>query len=118
VDPDLRERAFGWFEGLTREECAARFPDDWASYRSDPRRCPPGGEPQELVTARMRAAVRRAALSRPGEGGALVVSHGGSMRALVASITGETPPPLANGAMFRIVVLADSGGFADVERIA
>src|SRR5215213_2410221 len=27
VDPRLRERGFGVFEGLTREECGARYPD-------------------------------------------------------------------------------------------
>src|SRR5450432_1632085 len=29
VDADLRERKFGVFEGLTREECAANHPDSW-----------------------------------------------------------------------------------------
>jgi probable phosphoglycerate mutase len=29
VDHALRERGFGVFEGLTREECAQRFPDSW-----------------------------------------------------------------------------------------
>lgn len=106
VDPALRERGFGCFEGLTREECAARYPEAWALYRGDARLPPPGGEPQEAVVARMRAAVRRAALALPpaaDEG--LVVSHGGCIRALVASVTGQMPPPLENGALFRLVLV-------------
>ena len=43
VDPRLRERSFGVFEGLTGAECAARFPDEWTRYQADRRCVPPGG---------------------------------------------------------------------------
>ncbi len=119
TDPRLRERAFGCFEGLTREECAVRFPDEWERYHADPRTCPPGGEPQNEVVARMRQAVLEAAfaVAQDGtpDGPTLVVSHGGAIRAFVGSVTGEPPPPLGNGALFRLAVLAD--GFADVARL-
>jgi probable phosphoglycerate mutase len=39
----------------------------------------------------------------PSEGPVLIVSHGGSIRALVARATGAMPPPLENVAVFRAV---------------
>jgi broad specificity phosphatase PhoE len=116
LDPDLRERSFGCFEGLTREECAARFPDEWARYRADIRLPPPGGEPHAAVVDRMGSGVRRAAALLPDGRAGLLVSHGGAMRALVTSITGEVPPPLDNGAMFRLIL--DGGRFTAVERLS
>jgi broad specificity phosphatase PhoE len=116
LDAGLRERSFGGFEGLTRDECAARFPDEWARYRADIRLPPPGGEPHAAVVTRMRAAVQRAALALPDDAGAVVlISHGGAMRALVTAITGVEPLPLDNGAMFRIETVDD--GFGAIERI-
>jgi broad specificity phosphatase PhoE len=112
VDPDLRERSFGVFEGLTRDECAAQFPDLWASYRADASRVPPGAESHEALARRMHEAVLRAAAARDddaGDGGApvLIVSHGGSLRALLARATGAMPPPLSNVAVFRAVATAE-----------
>jgi probable phosphoglycerate mutase len=116
LDAGLRERAFGGFEGLTRDECAARFPDEWARYRADIRQPPPGGEPHAAVVARMRAAVQHAAAALPDDGSAVVlISHGGAMRALVTAITGVEPLPLDNGAVFRIEMV--DGDFGAIERI-
>jgi broad specificity phosphatase PhoE len=106
VDRDLRERSFGIFEGLTREECATRHPEHWARYRSD-HLMPPGAEPHDALARRMHEAVCRAVAGREDEGATLVVSHGGSIRALVAHATGTMPPPLANVAVFRAVVTRD-----------
>lgn len=114
-DPDLCERAFGCFEGLTREECAVRFPEAWARYHADARICPPGGEAQEAVVARMRAAVGRAAATLGDGEATLLVTHGGAMRAFIASVTGTAPPPVENGAVFRVVALAD--GYGEIERM-
>ena len=102
TDPDLRERHFGPFEGLTRDECASYHPDAWRAWILD-RVAPGGGESQEELSVRMHAAVGRAALhvATP-EVAALVVTHGGSMRALLAAALGEVPPPIANGAIWRI----------------
>jgi broad specificity phosphatase PhoE len=116
LDPDLRERSFGCFEGLTRAECATRFPEEWARYRGDIRLPPPGGEPHAAVVVRMTAGVRRVASALGAGAAGLVVSHGGAMRALVTSITGEVPPPLDNGAMFRLSL--DGAQFAGVERLS
>jgi probable phosphoglycerate mutase len=114
IDEALRERSFGIFEGLTRLECQQRHPDLWTSYRSDPRHVPPGAESQEALAERMHAAVGRAIARRHDEDDApvLVVSHGGSIRALLARATGTMPPPLENVAVFRAVVT--EGGLTEV----
>jgi probable phosphoglycerate mutase len=115
IDAELRERSFGIFEGLTRQECQERHPDLWTSYRSDPRRVPPGAESQEALADRMHAAVGRALARRhdADEQPVLVVSHGGSIRALLARATGTMPPPLENVAVFRAVATPD--GLKDVK---
>jgi probable phosphoglycerate mutase len=109
IDAALRERSFGIFEGLTRRECEERHPELWTSYRADPRRVPPGAESQEVLADRMHAAVTRALAPRHDADDApvLVVSHGGSIRALLARATGEMPPPLENVAVFRAVATPD-----------
>src|SRR6185369_6585649 len=98
LDPDLAERGFGCFEGLTGAECAERFPEAWAIYSLDKRTRPPGAEAQEDVTARMLRAMALAAgtIAAP-DAPILVISHGGALRAFIAAITGTTPPPVGNG---------------------
>jgi probable phosphoglycerate mutase len=113
-DPRLRERGFGAFEGLTREECEVRFPDEWQRYRAGDGTSPPGGEPREQVIERMRASLQAIANGELDEP-RLAVSHGGAMRLLVKSITGEMPPPLENGAVFRIDV--QGSDFVHAERL-
>ena len=51
VDPDLRERGYGCFEGLTRAEVAERFPDVWARHVADPGPAIPGGESRDELLA-------------------------------------------------------------------
>jgi probable phosphoglycerate mutase len=103
VDPGLRERAFGVFEGLTREECETLHAEAWGAWLES-KRPPRGGEAHEALTARVVAAVCRVAehVATP-EAPALVVSHGAALRALVTATTGETPPPVKNGAVWRLV---------------
>ena len=117
VDPALRERSFGIFEGLTRQECEQLHAEHWASYRADPSRVPPGAESQEALADRMGEAVARAAAPREEADDApvLVVSHGGSIRALLARATGKMPPPLDNVAVFRAVAFA--GRLEEVARL-
>jgi broad specificity phosphatase PhoE len=108
VDAGLRERGFGCFEGLTRDECEQRFPEVWSRYRGLDSEPPPGGEPPHGVARRMREATLRVAAALPPGGVGLVVSHGSAIRLLVRSITGEDPGPLANGATFQLRVVADA----------
>jgi probable phosphoglycerate mutase len=105
VDEGLRERAFGVFEGLTRTECETLHGESWARYLADPRMMPPGGEQLPALVGRMRAAVLRAAeqLASP----ALLVSHGGAIRAIVRDVRGEAVGPVPNAAVYRIAVEAE-----------
>lgn len=116
VDPGLRERSFGVFEGLTEIECRERYPEHWAGYASDLRRPPPGAEPFERVAERIRAAVDRILDEKLDQPGAiLLVSHGGAIRSFVLAATGTLPPPLNNGATFRIT--SHSNTLLEIERI-
>ena len=116
TDSGLRERAFGVFEGLTEGECMTRYPEQWAAYRSDLRRPPPGGEEYEAVAGRMREALLRLVASTSDASSArVVVSHGGAIRSFLLWLTGTLPPPLGNGATFRL--RCEGGTFHDVERV-
>jgi broad specificity phosphatase PhoE len=102
TDRELRERAFGCFEGLTREECVARHPEAWRAWVEE-QRAPEGGEDRKVLAARVTAAIGRAAEELlPGAGPLLVVTHGGSLRAAVTAAYGSMPPPIANGAIWRV----------------
>jgi broad specificity phosphatase PhoE len=99
VDPELRERSFGVFEGLTRDQIAAQYPDAWQAWR-ERTAAPPGGEPSDAAVARlMRALTRRV---HDDDGPVLVISHGGIMRLWLMAVLGETVPLVANGATYRI----------------
>jgi probable phosphoglycerate mutase len=103
VDIDLRERCFGCFEGLTRQECETTLAQAWHSWLHD--RTPPlGGESTEALADRAYAALGRAAreIARD-DTPALVVTHGGVMRAVVARATGQHPQPIQNTELWRVV---------------
>lgn len=102
LDAALRERTFGCFEGLTRKECEQLHPEAWRAWLAE-RRAPPGGEAPETLTARVVTGIARAAehVARS-DAPALVVTHGGSMRAVLTVATGEVPGPIKNGAVWRV----------------
>ncbi|MDP9045820.1 MAG: histidine phosphatase family protein [Pseudomonadota bacterium] len=82
VDPGLRERGFGRFEGQTHAEIQADWPEDALRWRRrDPTFGAPGGETLELFYARAIATATRLAARHPGQSIALV-SHGGVMDCL------------------------------------
>jgi 2,3-bisphosphoglycerate-dependent phosphoglycerate mutase len=104
IDPDLRERNFGVFEGLTFAECAKQLPEMWARYVADRTR-PEGAESDPALAERMIRGVLRAAA---GDGIALVVTHGGAMRAYLRA-TGTQPATnddfaMPNGAVIRVEI--------------
>jgi broad specificity phosphatase PhoE len=100
IDADLRERSFGIFEGLTREECAVRYPDEWRAW-VDHTITPVGAEAREAAVLRMTRALSRVA-TRAGDEAALVVSHGGAMRLMLVEWFGAPVPPIANGTVYRV----------------
>jgi probable phosphoglycerate mutase len=121
LDAALRERRFGCFEGLTREEVVARFPEAWARYLADPGPAPPGGESREELLGRLLPAVVSAAVRLPGP--VLVVMHGGAMRALLAEHVSGIPRPssaawplhgIQNGHVFRVTL--EGGRITGAER--
>jgi broad specificity phosphatase PhoE len=93
LDPDLRERSFGSWEGLTRSEIAERFPD---LEHHD-------GETDEQVRGRVLAAIGRIVAAHPGEE-VLVVSHGGALNALWHHAFGERIVRWGNCAAYRLAI--------------
>ncbi len=85
ADPGLREIDVGDWSGLTRAEIEMRFPDGER----------PGGETREEHLARVLQAVERIARAHPGER-VLLVSHGGTMRALRSHVSDEPLHPIEN----------------------
>lgn len=111
VDPALRERRYGVFEGLTRAECESLHAEAWLAWR-ERRVEPPEAELQPDFVARLRAAFARVARDvAPAHDTVLVVSHGGAIRTFVESVLGHGVPPLANAGVFEVRV-AD-GRFLD-----
>ena len=97
VEADLRERRFGIFEGLTRDEIAARYPVEWRAWQERTAE-PEGGEPRESSIARLAAALER--LHAQTADTALVISHGGIMRLWMSELAGHLLPGIPNGAAF------------------
>jgi probable phosphoglycerate mutase len=107
LDARLRERGYGCFEGLTREECETRHPEVWQRYLADRRLVPPDAEPQAAIVARATAALREIATApyaagEPVDPVALVICHGGTIRTFVQAELGLLLPPLANGRVLRL----------------
>jgi broad specificity phosphatase PhoE len=85
ADPGLREVDVGSWSGLTRAEIDERFPG----------RERPDGETRAEHLARVLQTVERIARAHPG-GRILIVSHGGTMRALRAHASDEPFHPIDN----------------------
>jgi probable phosphoglycerate mutase len=105
-DPRLREHGMGCWEGLTRDEVAAKFPDqyaDWVGGRPVRGR---GGEEPEAVGERALAAL----LDLPPSEVAVVVTHGGTAGRLIERLLNLGPEhrrifaPLTNCAWSELVV--------------
>ncbi len=81
--PDLRERYWGVWEGLTTEEIQARYPDHHFTYLYDPLNgTPPEAEPMSDFWTRVRAFYHRLRTEHT-EGELILVGHGGSLRILL-----------------------------------
>lgn len=91
VEPDLAEQSFGLWEGLSWPEMEAGDPATYAAFWADPTgQAPPGGESYAAMLERVAAAV--AAITARHSGRDLVcVSHGGTIRAAVATALGLSP---------------------------
>jgi len=77
VDPRLRERNYGMFQGLTWTEIEAQHPEAYARLQArDPQFLPPGGETLVDFGERVIAVLTEIAESAAGERVA-VIAHGG-----------------------------------------
>jgi alpha-ribazole phosphatase len=97
TDAALRERNFGEWEGLSREEVIARWTEAWERWRRA--ECaPPGGEAVEEIAARVRAKIAEIVSAHPNET-VVIVGHGGSVKAAVLWVMNK---PLTDWRTFRI----------------
>ena len=88
VEPAFREMAFGEWEGLTRDEVAARFPEQMAAWGATPHLVvPPAGEALTDVAARVAQGVRELIALHEGET-VVLVSHAIVMRLIVLAALG------------------------------
>lgn len=87
--PELRERHYGIFQGLTYEEAAARYPTEYARHHArDPRFVPPGGESLLDLAARLNGIFDAIVRRHPGEAVA-VFTHGGVLDILHRQASGK-----------------------------
>jgi broad specificity phosphatase PhoE len=84
----LREIHHGRWEGLTRKEVEARFPEEYAAWEADPFTfAPKDGESGVAVLARALPVVREIVVGHAGQN-VLVVSHKATLRLLLSSLLG------------------------------
>ena len=90
IDERLREQAFGAWEGLTRDEIEAGWPDGLRAWRSGADLGDEvGAESRQALQDRMVAAIEeRAALVGP-QSTVIVVSHGAAITAAIAGLLGH-----------------------------
>jgi probable phosphoglycerate mutase len=100
-DARLRERSFGSWEGLSREDIEELPPGS----RHD-------GESDDEVRERVLAAIGEIAAAHPGEQ-VLVVSHGGALNALWHHALGVRVERWGNCAVYKLAVRDD--GFVEID---
>ena len=77
VDAGLRERHTGIFQGMTKEQMTAQYPNEYSAYRSDPYAYQvPGGESGQQRTERS-VRVMNALADRHADETIVVITHGG-----------------------------------------
>jgi broad specificity phosphatase PhoE len=92
LEEDLREVDFGNWEGLTREEIAARDPVLYAEWqRSLQAFNYPGGEARTDFRSRIEAALQRLLIMEASS--LLLVAHKGVIRVLAQALVGRELPP-------------------------
>lgn len=129
MEPRLRERRFGIFEGLTAEEIRARYPAEHACFVSrDPDYEVPGGESARAFAGRCLGCLTEIAERHPGDE-VVVVTHGLVLDSLYRAAHGlahgsPRPVPLINASLnlfgygdraWRLVVWGDVSHLAAEE---
>ncbi|MGE5072519.1 MAG: histidine phosphatase family protein [Anaerolineae bacterium] len=84
----LREISHGHWEGMSRREVEAQFPQEYSSWEEDPFTfAPEGGESGISVLSRALPALRQIVVRHKDEN-VMVVSHKATLRLLVSSLLG------------------------------
>lgn len=92
VLPAFRELSFGEWEGKSYAELALGQQAELSRWFADPYACgPPGGETVARLEERVWAGFARVASAGPPGGAAVVVSHGGAIRAVLRRCLGLEP---------------------------
>lgn len=86
TDARLRETGLGSWEGLDRAGVAQRFPEEFTAWTSGARTNPGNGETAAEVARRTRDVVDE--IARREHGTVVIAAHGGSLKALTASLLG------------------------------
>lgn len=112
LEPGLRERSLGVFDGLSFAEAESRYPDVWQRLMSrDPDAVPEGGETADVVYARVSAAIDRIVADHPGESVA-VVTHGLALYHVFSYVCGLGSPSIDHP----VFVLVDNASITQIER--
>ncbi len=97
IIPAFRERCFGRWEGLTFDEIARRYPEEFSAWVEDPLdSSPQGGESTREVAARLEPALENI-LARHENENIVIAAHGGVNRVILCLFLGI---PLTN--IFRL----------------
>ncbi len=97
IVPDLRERSFGIWEGMSFTDIKAKYPDEFEAWASNPLKYSPiGGENTLEVKDRVINALDKILADHDGDN-IVIVAHGGVNRIILCHIMGI---PLEN--IFRI----------------
>jgi probable phosphoglycerate mutase len=91
VDERLRETYAGEWQGMTRDEIVAKYPEDYAAWGGDSEIRPGGGETRWEVSQRVVAAINDALVNVPAGGTLVVASHGGALRSALGRLLGLDP---------------------------
>jgi broad specificity phosphatase PhoE len=107
LDPRLRERGFGSWEGLTQSEIEERDAESFARWRAQEGPGANDAEPFDAFAERMGGFLEDVLQRHPGDR-VLVIAHGGSIRVIHALATGldyvrdhRSIPAVANCAVMR-----------------
>lgn len=112
LEPGLRERSLGMFDGLSFADAETRYPDVWKRLMSrDPDAVPEGGETADTVFRRVSAAVDRIVADHAGERIA-IVTHGLAMFHVFTHVCGLGSP----SGDLPVFVLVDNASISQLER--
>ncbi|MDP4666971.1 MAG: histidine phosphatase family protein [Actinomycetes bacterium] len=91
TDERLRETFAGEWQGMTRDEIVAKYPEDYAAWGGDSEIRPGGGETRWEVSQRVVTAIDDALKNIPAGGTLVVASHGGALRSALGRLLGLDP---------------------------